>query len=144
MSGKLPAYNTGKALNPKITIIQNMKKHLEAKAPYLLEAKAAGEHEAAEVAMTSEAAEAVEEVNPMEQSLIYDIVTTEVIGIAPTAVPVWNIVRCLSSTFPRSLKCAATWLCGRETCPVKHKWPLPIWREIIIHGELALRTGQIG
>ena len=74
-----PAYNTGKALNPKISIIQNMKAHLEAKSPYLLEAKAAGANEEAEVAMTSEAAEAVEAVNPMEQSLLYDIVTTEAI-----------------------------------------------------------------
>ena len=75
-----PAYNTGKALNPKITIIQNMKKHLEDKAPYLIAAKASGEHEAEMVAMTAEAAEVLEEaVNPMEQSLLYDIVTTDVI-----------------------------------------------------------------
>jgi Fe-S oxidoreductase/nitrate reductase gamma subunit len=72
-----PAFNTGKHLNPKITLIQNMKKHLDAKAPYLLELKASGADAAAEeVAMTTEAAE---EVNPMEQSLLYDVVTTEVI-----------------------------------------------------------------
>lgn len=70
-----PAYNTGKALNPKITIIQNMKKHLEDKTPYLLANRKQGAH-VEEVAMTDEAAEAV---NPMEQSLLYDIVTTEVI-----------------------------------------------------------------
>ncbi len=70
-----PAYNTGKHLNPKITLIQNMKKHLDAKAPYLLEAKN-NPQEVEEMAMTDAAEEAV---NPMEQSLIYDVVTTEVI-----------------------------------------------------------------
>ena len=70
-----PAYNTGKHLNPKITLIQNMKKHLDEKVPYLLEAKN-NPQEIEEVAMTDAAAE---EVNPMEQSLIYDVVTTEVI-----------------------------------------------------------------
>ncbi len=71
-----PAYNTGKHLNPKIALIQNMKKHLDAKAPYLLEAKMNGTEAAEEVAMTEEAAEGV---NPMEQSLLYDVVTSEVI-----------------------------------------------------------------
>lgn len=72
-----PAYNTGKHLNPKITLIQNMKQHLDAKAPYLLEAKAHGvSEEAEEMAMTVEGAE---EMNPMEASLIYDVVTTDVI-----------------------------------------------------------------
>ncbi len=70
-----PAYNTGKALNPKLTLIQAMKEHLDAKAPYLIAAKDSGE-EAEMVAMTEEAEEAV---NPMEQSLLYDVVTTEVI-----------------------------------------------------------------
>lgn len=70
-----PAYNTGKHLNPKIVIIQNMKKHLDAKVPYLLEAKN-NPQEIEEVAMTDAA---VEQVNPMEQSLIYDVVTTEAI-----------------------------------------------------------------
>ncbi len=69
-----PAFNTGKHLNPKLTLIQAMKEHLDAKAPYLLAAKASGEVE--EMAMTEEAAEAP---NPMEASLLYDIVTTEVI-----------------------------------------------------------------
>jgi len=73
-----PAYNTGKHLNPKITLIQAMKQHLDAKAPYLLEMKAAGiDPNAEEVAMTVEAA--VEDVNPMEQSLLYDVVTADVI-----------------------------------------------------------------
>ncbi|NLW91753.1 MAG: 4Fe-4S dicluster domain-containing protein [Syntrophomonadaceae bacterium] len=73
-----PAYNTGKHLNPKVTLIQAMKQHLDAKAPYLLEMKAAGiDPNAEEVAMTVE--EAAEEVNPMEQSLLYDVVTADVI-----------------------------------------------------------------
>ena len=70
-----PAYNTGKHLNPKITLIQNMKKHLDEKVPYLLEAKN-NPQEVEEMAMTDAAAA---EVNPMEQSLIYDVVTTDVI-----------------------------------------------------------------
>lgn len=69
-----PAFNTGKALNPKLTLIQNMKKHLDDKAPYLLDIKRNGAP-AEEMAMT----DAAESVNPMEQSLLYDIVTTEVI-----------------------------------------------------------------
>lgn len=69
-----PAYNTGKALNPKLTLIQAMKQHLDAKAPLLIDLKASGEDVEA-VAMTEEA----EAVNPMEQSLIYDVVTSEVI-----------------------------------------------------------------
>jgi len=70
-----PAYNTGKHLNPKITLIQNMKAHLDRKAPFLIAGE--GQSEDAEmVAMTSEAAEAV---NPMEESLLYDVVTSEVI-----------------------------------------------------------------
>lgn len=69
-----PAYNTGKHLNPKLTLIQAMKQHLDAKAPLLIAAKASGEDVEA-VAMTEEA----EAVNPMEQSLIYDVVTSEVI-----------------------------------------------------------------
>ncbi|MGI6453455.1 MAG: heterodisulfide reductase-related iron-sulfur binding cluster [Syntrophomonadaceae bacterium] len=68
-----PAYNTGKALNPKLTLIQAMKGHLDRKAPFL--ANAQGEAEEM-VAMTAEAAE---EVNPMEESLLYDVVTTDVI-----------------------------------------------------------------
>lgn len=53
-----------------------MKEHLDAKAPYLIAAKDAHHDEAEMVAMTEEAEEAV---NPMEQSLLYDVVTTEVI-----------------------------------------------------------------
>jgi len=69
-----PAYLTGKPLNPKITLIQNLRKHMEEKAPYLKAMVGQSEAEA-EVAMTQD-----EEVKPvMEQSLIYDVVTTEVI-----------------------------------------------------------------
>lgn len=76
-----PAYNTGKHLNPKITLIQAMKLHLDEKAPYLLAAKNNPE-ELEEVAMTDAAAE---NVNPMEVSLIYDVVTSEV---------VWDCTNC--------------------------------------------------
>ncbi|NLB88760.1 MAG: 4Fe-4S dicluster domain-containing protein [Syntrophomonadaceae bacterium] len=67
-----PAYNTGKALNPKVTLIQAMKKHLDEKVPYLL--KPSNDDVEAEVSMTAE-----DEVSPLEQSLIYDIVTPEVL-----------------------------------------------------------------
>lgn len=70
-----PAFNTGKHLNPKLTLIQSMKKHLDEKAPYLIAMKAQGEEDT-EMAMTEEGTEAV---SPMEQSLLYDIVTPEVI-----------------------------------------------------------------
>ncbi|HZK86888.1 MAG TPA: respiratory nitrate reductase subunit gamma, partial [Syntrophomonas sp.] len=68
-----PAYYTGKTLNPKITLIQALKKHLDAKAPYLMSKELASE----ELAMTS-AAEA-EAVNPADASLIYDVVTPDVL-----------------------------------------------------------------
>lgn len=71
-----PAYNTGKHLNPKVTLIQALKKHMDAKAPYLLEAKKNPAVEE-EVAMTHE--EPAEDVNPTELSLLYDVVTTDVI-----------------------------------------------------------------
>ena len=74
-----PAFSTGKHLNPKITIIQDIKKHMEAKAPFLLEALNHPPAEEEAIAMTAEAVETVEAVNPMEQSLIYDVVTTDVI-----------------------------------------------------------------
>ncbi|MEA1961064.1 MAG: heterodisulfide reductase-related iron-sulfur binding cluster [Bacillota bacterium] len=70
-----PAYNTGKQLNPKVTLIQAMKQHLDAKTPYLIANK--GQEEVVEeMAMTAEGAEVP---NPAEQSLLYDIVTPEVI-----------------------------------------------------------------
>ncbi|MGI5912065.1 MAG: heterodisulfide reductase-related iron-sulfur binding cluster [Syntrophomonadaceae bacterium] len=70
-----PAFNTGKSLNPKITLIQAMKNHLDVKAPYLLNARASGAGEVEEIAMTLEEADS----NPMEVSLLYDVVTTDVI-----------------------------------------------------------------
>jgi len=72
-----PAYNTGKALNPKLTLIQAMKEHLDEKAPYLIAAQYDEEEEEEMTAMTDEAEE--ETVNPMDKSLLYDVVTTEVI-----------------------------------------------------------------
>jgi Fe-S oxidoreductase len=68
-----PAYHTGKSLNPKITIIQAMKKHLDSKAPYLLNQGLAEK----ELAMTSNSEADV--VSPAETSLIYDVVTPEVL-----------------------------------------------------------------
>lgn len=68
-----PAYNTGKALNPKVTLIQAMKKHLDEKVPYLL--KASNDDVQEDLSMTVEG----EEVSPLEQSLIYDVVTPEVL-----------------------------------------------------------------
>ncbi len=68
-----PAYLTGKNLNPKLTLIQTLKNHMHEKAPYLL----AASHGAAEaeMAMTADG----EQKPVMEQSLLYDVVTTDVI-----------------------------------------------------------------
>ncbi|QGT99062.1 Fe-S oxidoreductase [Candidatus Syntrophocurvum alkaliphilum] len=70
-----PAYNTGKALNPKLTLIQKMREHMHEKAPYVI-ANQGHEEDVEMMAMTDEAEEAV---SPMEQSLLYDVVTTDVI-----------------------------------------------------------------
>ncbi|MGI6488573.1 MAG: 4Fe-4S dicluster domain-containing protein [Syntrophomonadaceae bacterium] len=80
-----PAYLTGKDLNPKLTLIQAMKTHWEEKVPYLIAASSAGhDAETAEMAMTAEAE--AEEIKPvMEQHLIYDVVTPEV---------VWDCTNC--------------------------------------------------
>jgi len=67
-----PAYLTGKALNPKMTVIQDMKKHLDAKSPYLLKGQAS---DTGDLALTSEEALA----HPTEASLLYDIVTPRVL-----------------------------------------------------------------
>lgn len=76
-----PAYNTGKKLNPKITVIQTMKKHLEEKAPYLLKIK--GDLKEDGLAMTvdevNDVDQAFDQKEPMEQSLLYDIVSPEVL-----------------------------------------------------------------
>ena len=68
-----PAYYTGKKLNPKITVIQAMKKHLDEKAPHLL----SGDSAHPELAMTSDAD--ANAVSPLEASLLYDVVTPEVL-----------------------------------------------------------------
>lgn len=77
-----PAYNTGKKLNPKITIIQTMKKHLDEKAPYLLEKKGDLADEGS-LAMTVDEVDDVDqafiEKSPMEQNMLYDIVSPEVL-----------------------------------------------------------------
>ena len=70
-----PAYNTGKALNPKITVIQAMKKHLDAKAPFLLQRASLGDD--GSLALTDDEA-AVVDPSP-DASLIYEVVTTDVI-----------------------------------------------------------------
>ena len=77
-----PAYNTGKKLNPKITIIQTMKKHMDVTAPYLLKIKGDAQEEGS-LAMTVDEVDDVDqalvEKEPMEQSLLYDIVSPEVL-----------------------------------------------------------------
>ncbi|MGE5381737.1 MAG: heterodisulfide reductase-related iron-sulfur binding cluster [Methylocystaceae bacterium] len=70
-----PAYNTGKALNPKITIIQVMKKHLDAKTPLLLKHNA--DEASSEISMTT-ATNVYDNVGP-EAHLIYDVVTPTVL-----------------------------------------------------------------
>jgi Fe-S oxidoreductase/nitrate reductase gamma subunit len=84
-----PAYNTGKKLNPKMTIIQSMKKHMDRKAAYLLAQKDyrythegfPGSEEEVDTApaIASLLAKESHDVNPMEESLIYDVVTPEVV-----------------------------------------------------------------
>jgi Fe-S oxidoreductase/nitrate reductase gamma subunit len=70
-----PAYLTGKTLNPKITIIQAMKKHMDHKAAYI---KREGPLEdSGELAMTTSSER--EEIDPREASLIYDVVTPDVL-----------------------------------------------------------------
>ncbi len=77
-----PAYNTGKKLNPKITIIQTMKKHMDAKAPYLLPGQGQLENDGS-LAMTVDEVNDVDQVfdqKPvLEQSLLYDVVSPEVL-----------------------------------------------------------------
>lgn len=81
-----PAYNTGKALNPKITLIQSLKHHLEDKTPYLIEKKTAEIEQTRFTGDEVDGTEAVEkllekkqpEVNPMETALVYDVVPPEV------------------------------------------------------------------
>ncbi|MGR6835464.1 (Fe-S)-binding protein [Syntrophomonas erecta] len=70
-----PAYNTGKALNPKTTIIQAMKKHLDNKSPFLLAVDSGDPQDALTMTVEDE----VQEVNESEKHLIYDIVTPQVL-----------------------------------------------------------------
>ncbi len=70
-----PAYNTGKALNPKVTLIQAMKKHLDAKAPYLLKVASSGGGGTEELSMTLDDLGK----SPLDAHLIYDIVTPQVL-----------------------------------------------------------------
>lgn len=85
-----PAYNTGKKLNPKITIIQTMKKHLDEKAPYLLAIKGDDKGKGS-LAMTVDEVDDVDQaliqLKPTEQSLLYDIVSPEVL---------WACTNCLA------------------------------------------------
>ncbi len=68
-----PAYNTGKALNPKVTLIQAMKKHMDERVPYLL--KQNPDDAEAALSMTTDG----EVKSPLETHLIYDVVTPEVL-----------------------------------------------------------------
>ncbi len=81
-----PAFNTGKKLNPKLTVIQSLRHHLDDKAPYLL-AKKGAEIEATrfkgDEVDGSAAVEALlkkrnPDINPMEASLVYDVMPPEV------------------------------------------------------------------
>ena len=69
-----PAYNTGKLLNPKITVIQAMKEHLDKKAPYLLQSNPALDEN---LALTEEKNAVIS--GSHEASLIYEVVTPEVL-----------------------------------------------------------------
>jgi Fe-S oxidoreductase/nitrate reductase gamma subunit len=69
-----PAYNTGKLLNPKITVIQAMKEHLDKKAPYLLQSNPAPDEN---LALTEEKNAVIS--GSHEASLIYEVVTPEVL-----------------------------------------------------------------
>ncbi len=69
-----PAYNTGKLLNPKITVIQAMKQHLDNKAPLLLKPIPALDDS---MALTDEDDAVVS--GAADASLIYEVVTPEVL-----------------------------------------------------------------
>lgn len=89
-----PAFNTGKPLNPKVTLIQSMKNHFDQKAPLLVENQRQQRYEEASSAQTVTAMTTTETAterpglqayrpepgtDPMEVSLIYDVVTPEVL-----------------------------------------------------------------
>ncbi|NLO21765.1 MAG: 4Fe-4S dicluster domain-containing protein [Syntrophomonadaceae bacterium] len=69
-----PAYNTGKLLNPKITLIQAMKEHLDKKAPYLLKSNPDTDEN---LALTDDTDAVVSGAH--DASLIYDVVTPDVL-----------------------------------------------------------------
>ncbi len=71
-----PAYNTGKVLNPKITVIQSMKKHLDSKAPFLLQQRGTLDDDGS-MALTDDES-AIVDPSP-DANLIYDVVTQDVI-----------------------------------------------------------------
>jgi len=80
-----PAYNTGKPLNPKITLIQSMKRHLDAKAPYLLaQAQAEDENLAMTMDEGQRAKGPLDVYTPAggdetEVSMLYEVVSPDVI-----------------------------------------------------------------
>ncbi len=81
-----PAFNTGKALNPKITLIQSLRHHLEDKAPYLLAKKGAemeqthfkGDEVDGTAALERLLQKLQPDPNPMETALVYEVVPPEV------------------------------------------------------------------
>lgn len=81
-----PAYNTGKALNPKITVIQALKKHMDNMSPYLLGDGSSEDAEA--ITMTTEAE--IEGVKETEKHMIYDVVTPQVL---------WDCTNCLACVY---------------------------------------------
>lgn len=72
-----PAYNTGKMLNPKITVIQAMKQHMDAKAPLLMKHEQAIDDDS--LALTSDDAAVVS--GDATASLIYDVLTPDVLWV---------------------------------------------------------------
>lgn len=71
-----PAYNTGKVLNPKITVIQAMKKHLDAKSNLLLSKRSIPDEDGS-LALTDDEAAVVDA--SADASLLYEVVTQDVI-----------------------------------------------------------------
>lgn len=81
-----PAYNTGKPLNPKLTLIQSLKHHLEDKTPYLFEGKESeieqtrfkGDEVDGSAAVDALIEKLKPEINPMESQLVYDVIPPDV------------------------------------------------------------------
>ena len=143
-----PAYMTGKTLNPKITLIQAMKKHMDDKAAYLTHQQP---EENGELAMTTSSER--EEIDPREASLIYDVVTPDVL---------WACTNCRAcvvhcpmfiehlhkiTEMRRNLvmwQGDMTRLRRRGICRVRPRLLLPIWNVIIIPGVWDGLAGLIG